>query len=174
MKIILYMAITVNGFIAKENDDVNWVSETEWKSFSGMIKKLGNMVIGRRTYEMMLKNDEFNKSNLNEIKTVVLTNNVSLQIHNPQFIFTATSPKEAINILLNQGFETVMICGGGELNGSFMKENLIDEIYLDIEPVAFGKGIRLFGENDFERKLKLFEIKKLSNDELQLHYQVLK
>ena len=64
--------------------------------------------------------------------------------------------------------------GGGTLNTSFMAENLIDEIYLDVEPIVFGKGIRLFKENDFEAKLKLLEIKKLSNDEIQLHYQVLK
>lgn len=174
MKVILYMAITINGFIAKENDDVSWVSETSWESYSGMIKKTGNMIVGRRTYEMMLKDDEFNKSNLNEIKTVVLTNDALLQVHNPQFIFTAKSPREALDILLGQGFETILVCGGGELNASFMKENLVDEIYLDIEPIAFGKGVRLFGESKFEAKLKLLEIKKLSDNELQLHYQVLK
>lgn len=47
MKVILYMATTINGLIAKENDNVSWVSETEWESFSGMIKKTGNMIIGR-------------------------------------------------------------------------------------------------------------------------------
>lgn len=169
------MATTINGLIAKENDDVGWVSETEWESFSGMIKKLGNMIIGRRTYEMMLKNDEFNKSDLNEIKTVVLTDDASLEIHNPQFIFTAKSPKETINILLNQEFETIMVCGGGELNGSFMKENLIDEIYLDIEPTVFGRGIKLFGDKtNFEAKLELLGVKNLSANEIQLHYKVLK
>lgn len=175
MKVILYVATTINGLIAKENDDVSWVSETEWQSFSGMIKKTGNMIIGKRTYETMLKNDEFNMSNLNEIKTAVLTNDASLEIHNLQFIFIAKSPQEAINVLLNQGFETIMVCGGGELNGSFMKENLVDEIFLDIEPTAFGKGIKLFGDKaDFEAKLKLLGVKNLSANELQLHYKVLK
>jgi dihydrofolate reductase len=174
MKVILYMAITANGFIAKENDDTGWVTETEWESFSGMIRKNGNMIIGKRTYEIMVENDEFGRSNLNEIKTVVLTNDTSLEIHNPEFISIATSPKEAINILHEQGFETIMVCGGGGSNASFMKENLIDEIYLDVEPIVFGKGIRLFAESDFEAKLKLLETKKLSDNEIQLHYQVLK
>ncbi|MEM5772619.1 MAG: hypothetical protein QXL86_00085 [Candidatus Aenigmatarchaeota archaeon] len=39
MKIVLYMAATPNGMIAKENDDTSWVSEVEWKSYSSMIKK---------------------------------------------------------------------------------------------------------------------------------------
>lgn len=173
MKVILYMASTPNGIIAKMNDDTSWVSETEWSSYSGMIKKFGNMIIGRRTYEVMLNNDEFNKSNLNEIKTVVVSKN-KFQIHNSKFIFLAKSPKEAIEILKKQGFKTIMVCGGGKLNASFMKEKLIDEIYLDIEPVLFGKGIKLFSEIDFEVKLKLIEIKKLSKNEVQLHYKVLK
>lgn len=174
MKVILYMAITINGFIAKENDDTSWVTETEWASFSGMIRKNGNMIIGKRTYEVMIENDEFNRSNLNKIKTVVLTNDASLKIHNPEFISIALSPQEAISILRKQRFETIMVCGGGGLNASLMRENLIDEIYLDVEPIAFGKGIRLFRESDFEVKLKLLEVKKLSDNELQLHYQVLK
>lgn len=55
-----------------------------------------------------------------------------------------------------------------------MVKNLINEIYLDAEPAIFCKGMRLFRENDFEARLKLLEIKKLSDDELQLHYQILK
>lgn len=66
------------------------------------------------------------------------------------------------------------MAGDGALNASFMLENLVDEIYLDIEPIVFGRGIKVFAENDFEMKLRLIETKKLSNDETQLHYQVLR
>ncbi len=169
------MAITPNGMITKESDDTSWVTETEWESFSGMIKKYGNMIIGRRTFEIMLQDDEFNISNLNEIKTVVVAHEGELvKIHNPKFVLRAKSPQEAIDILHTQGFETIMVCGGGGLNTSFMKENLIDEIYLDIEPIVFGKGIRLFAETDFEANLELIETKKLSPNEIQLHYKVKK
>lgn len=174
MNVILYMAITVNGFIATEHDDVSWVTETEWASFSGMIKKHGNMIIGRRTYDIMVENDEFERSQLTKIHTVVVTDDVSLKAHNPEFIVTAKSPREALTILSNKGFETIMVCGGGGLNTSFMKENLIDELYLDVEPLVFDKGIRLFKEDGFEATLKLLETRKLSTNEIQLHYQVVK
>ncbi len=174
MKVILYIAISVNGYIAKENDDTGWVSETEWKGYSDMIKKVGNMIIGRRTYEVMLQNDEFNRSQLNEIKIIVVTDDPSLQIHNPEFISTAKLPREALSALHKQDFETIMVCGGGGLNTSFMKENLIDEIYLDIEPIIFGRGIKVFAEIDFELKLKLLETKKISDNEIRLHYKVIK
>ena len=153
MKVILYMAMTPNGMIATEDDDTSWVSENEWKSFSGMIKRYGNMVIGRRTYEIMLRNGDFNKSDLNGIKTVVLTSR-SIRTHDLKSVHTAKSPREALNIL--KEFKILM-----------------DEIYLDIEPIAFGKGVRLFSEANFSTKLKLVGTRKLSKNEIQLHYKVI-
>ena len=67
-----------------------------------------------------------------------------------------------------------MVCGGGELNSSFMKENLVDEMYIDIEPLVFGKGIKVFADAVFEKKLELIETKKFSPNEIQLHYKVKK
>jgi dihydrofolate reductase len=55
-----------------------------------------------------------------------------------------------------------------------LAENLVDEIYLDIEPIAFGSGIPLFRDKDFECKLKLLGQKNISDNEIQLHYAVLK
>jgi len=171
MKVTLYMAITINGFIAKENDDTGFVSEIEWRSFRNMIKNAGNMIIGSRTYEIMREGEEF--KGLEDIRILVVSENADFKtIANNHSV--AKSPKDALAILEKEGFDKALVAGGGTLNASFMAENLIDEIYLDVEPVIFGRGIRLFRENDFEAKLKLLEIKKLSGNEIQLHYQVLK
>ncbi len=117
----------------------------------------------------MLKNNEFNKSDLNKIKTVVLTNGL-IKNQNPKFVSAAKSPRKALNIL--KEFRTIMVCGGGGLNSSFMKENLVDELYLDVEPIVFGKGIGLFSEYDFSTGLKLIGTRRLSKNEIQLHYKV--
>lgn len=76
--------------------------------------------------------------------------------------------------LEHEGIKQVCISGGGGLNSSFMKENLIDEMYLDVEPTMLGKGIKVFADSNFERKLRLIQIKRLSKDEVQLHYKILK
>ena len=115
-------------------------------------------------------NGDFNKSDLNGIKTVVLTSR-SIRTHDLKSVHTAKSPREALNIL--KEFKILMVCGGGGLNASFMKESLINEIYLDIEPIAFGKGVRLFSEANFSTKLKLVGTRKLSKNEIQLHYKVI-
>ncbi len=157
--------------MAKENDDTGFVSETEWSSFRSKIQEIGNLVVGRRTYEIMHRNGDL--KNLENIKVAVVTKNSSTQLEGTSH-FVAQSPKSAIALLTERGFEKILIGGGGMLNGSFMSEGLIDEIFIDIEPVAFGKGIKLFGESDFGAKLRLVDTKQLSPNEIQLHYEIQK
>ena len=161
------MAMTANGYIAKENDETPWPEE-EWNSFRKIARDIGSIVIGRRTYEIMLDKKEIDK--LDKIKVIVVT---SKNIADKNIIF-ANSIEEALKIAKKQGFDKVLLAGGSKLNSSFIKENLIDEIYLDIEPILFGKGIKLFSDSDFEANLELLETKKLSKNEIQLHYKIKK
>mgnify|MGYP001558729712 FL=1 len=162
------MAITANGMIATASDDTSWVSSTEWKSFSRRIGKVGNMIIGSRTYEIMQKKREFDR--LQGVKVVVLSR--TARKLRPGFS-SAASPQSALAMLRSWGFTTVMVCGGGTVNASFMKEKLIDEMCLDVEPVILGKGIPLFRNADFQAKLRLQEITRLSRNEIQLRYRLL-
>src|SRR3990167_1927548 len=168
MKIILYMCITANGYIAKEDDNTNWISGEEWDSYSKMIRRAGCMVVGHRTYDILTKQPEF--SELSAVKVVIVSNNKVTIISENHVI--ANNPASAINLL--KDFDEVIIAGGGKLNSSFGVEGLVDEMYLDIEPLVFGKGIQLFSPADFENKLELIETNKLSKNTLQLHYKVLK
>jgi dihydrofolate reductase len=171
MEVILYMATTINGFIANESDDTDFTSEIEWDNFKEMIKNVGNMIIGRRTYEIMRDGGEF--KNLENIYTLVISRNVNLELTTNNNLIVKT-PKEALTILEKKGFTKALVAGGGTLNASFMAENLINEIYIHIEHTVFGKGIQLFKDKDFEADLKLLGTKKLSDNEIQLHYKVLK
>ena|SRR3989338_7854779 len=168
MKVILYMATTVNGYIATENDDCPW-SNAVWDSYYKIAKQFKAVVLGRRTYEIMKEVDEFEK--IGSPFTVVVSKEDFA--HGSNFAI-AKSPQEALKILKEKNFAKVLVGGGGTLNSSFMKENLIDEIILDVEPLIFGKGIKLFSDNDFDAKLELIETKSLSKNTIQLHYRVLK
>lgn len=167
MKTTLYMAMSLNGFIAKENDDTPW-SKTVWNNYYKIAREFKAVVLGRRTYEIMKKVNEFEKIG-NPFIVVVTRENIA---NNSNFVFVS-SPKEALKILKEKGFTNIMIGGGGRLNSSFIKENLIDEIILDIEPQIFGKGIKLFAKDDFYSKLKLIDLNR-KQEIVQLHYRVLK
>ena len=168
MKVILYMAMSANGMIAKSDDDTKWVSDTEWESFRSVIRDAGCLVIGHRTYEIMTKQPEL--AALDNVRMVVVSKQ-DFSVVSPEHII-AHSPEEALEKL--KCFATVVVAGGGMLNASFLEQKLVDEIYLDVEPLFFGKGIKLFADGDFETRLELLETKKLSPNEIQLHYRVLK
>lgn len=168
MKVILYMAITANGYIAKENDDTNWVSSDEWDSYSSAVRKAGNLIVGYRTYNILTKQPEFRE--FKKVKIVIVSHKNFRTLNLSHLI--AKTPKEALSLL--KDFKEVVVAGGGILNSSFIKENLIDEIYLDIEPIVFGKGIKLFSDNNFESRLKLLESRSINKNVIQLHYKVLK
>src|SRR5690348_1005277 len=128
IKVILYMAITPNGLIAKENDNTSWISGEEWDSYSEMAQKVGNMIIGHRTYDILTKQPEFSEMKDVKIVTVSHKDFPTLAVNH----FTAKSPKEALKVLGD--VNEVVVAGGGILNAAFLKENLVDEIYLDVEP----------------------------------------
>lgn len=168
MKVILYMAISVNGIIARENNDTSWVSQTEWESFRKTTQKVGNIIIGRRTFDVAVREGDFPfEGSFN----VVCTSKDIVNKWGDNVVFVK-SPQEALKVLEDRGFDTAMVGGGGNLNSQFMKENLVDEIYLDVEPIVLGEGISLFEDADFEAKLALIETTKLSGNEIQLRYKV--
>lgn len=168
MKVILFMAMTLNGYIAKENNEAPW-SDTVWKGYYDFIKERKNIVLGRTTYEMMKEVNEFEK--LGHPFTVVVSNTAGLNDQNASFV---TSPQEALEVCKVKGVSEVIIGGGSTLNTAFLKQNLIDELYIDIEPQIFGKGIKLFGDCDINSKLNLIEVTKLSEGIVRLHYKFIK
>jgi dihydrofolate reductase len=136
--------------------------------YSAATRKAGNLIVGHRTYGILTKQLEF--AEFKDVKVVVVAHTpVELVADNHA---VADSPQQALELLKDA--QEVVVAGGGALNASFMAQNLVDEIYIDIEPIAFGTGIPLFHGEDFERSLKLLGIKNISGNEIQLHYQVLK
>lgn len=169
MKVILYMAITTNGFIAKENDDTGFVSENSWKEYQKFVSESNCIIVGRRTYEIIPR-EEFTKNKV----YIVFTEKADLEEKTDNIRFTNENPKLVLKSLEKEGFDRVLVAGGGTLNASFMTGNLIDEIYLDIEPIILGQGTPLFRDKDFERNLKLLGQKKINDNEIQLHYEIFK
>lgn len=167
MKTILYMSITANGMIAKEDDEVGFVSKNSWKGYQKAVDASDCIIIGKRTYDLMPET-EFNKNK----KYIVITHQKDLPKKTKRVMFTASPPFDIIKNLAQKKMKNILISGGSQINSLFMKSRLVDEIYLDVEPILLGRGIKLFTDAEFEAKLELIEIKKLSKDEVQLHYKV--
>jgi dihydrofolate reductase len=170
MKTILYMGITPNGLIAKEDGNSEWTSEEDLKGFFENSKKAGNIIMGKNTFLEASRQGYFP---FPEALNIVISREQIENKWGDKVVVTNVSPKEILKMVQGKGFDTAFLAGGGMLNASFMKEKLIDEIYLDVEPLMFGKGIPVVAASDFECELELLEVKKLNDDTVQLNYKIL-
>ena len=86
---------------------------------------------------------------------------------------TQKEPKELISDLESRGFKEVAIIGGSQIYTMFMQSGLVDTLYLTVEPLIFGAGIKLFNA-EMDVRLKLESEKKLNNNSILLEYSVIK
>lgn len=128
--------MTVNGYIAKENDEAPWFEES-WQAYSEFVKRTKNIIIGGYTYEMLKQDSEFREKIGNPL--VAAVSHSQKEKDDPGDVI-AHSPREALEAVKNAGFDEVLVEGGGGVNASFLLEGLLDEIYIDIDPVIWGKG----------------------------------
>lgn len=170
MKVIIYSIPTINGLIAMEDEkDYSFISDKSWEFYLKEIKNAGAFIMGRRTYEVSLRTGVFPYDCLN----IVMTKQKIKNKWDDKVIFTDLEPKEVLRMLEKKGFSKVLVTGG-HLSASFMKEKFVDEIWIDLVPRAFTSGIGLFAGDYFDANLKLLEVKRFAENEVQLRYKVVK
>ncbi len=171
MKVILDMAISPNGMIARENGEEDWLPDSGWEEFIEDTKDFGNIVMGRETYEIVTRlYKDYNFDNVPVNLKVIITNNA--QFKAPTGYSVVRSPREAIELVAKKGFKKLFLIGGGKLNGSFLKQGLVDEIRLTINPYIVGRGRSFVSNEDFDLPLKLISSKVISGDRIAVVYEV--
>lgn len=144
IKVSLIAAVSADGFIAKDSQHAAlWTSKADKKRFVEITKRSGVVVMGSTTYKTIGRP-------LKDRVNIVYSRNQSFEGAE----MTQDNPRDLIAKLEQRGFKEVTICGGSNIYTMFMKEKIVDTIYLTIEPIIFGKGINLFTE-DLHYFLKL-------------------
>lgn len=165
------MAISVNGLITKGKDDSDWVAKTDWNEFDALMRDCGIMVMGRRTYEIF--GDDFPCEGA--INVVMTSNKDLLSQKTPDnVIFTDKTPQEVIKMAKDKGLKKLMLIGGMTLNTSFLKDNLVDEIWLSVHPLLIGDGLTVMKKFDCFKKLTRLGVKELDEGLVQIRYEVKK
>lgn len=170
-KIILYIAESLDGFIAKEDGDISWLSivdrPDEDYGYNEFINTVDTVIMGRKTYEKVLSfGIEFPHK---DKKCFVLSKTMEGNDHNIEFYNGDIS--ELIERLNKENGKNIFIDGGSEVIRAFRNNNLIDEYVISIIPVLIGKGIPLFKDADTENRLKLTGSKIFNSGLVQLKYE---
>ena len=165
MKVILLMAVTADGMIARDSMQlVNWTGKSDKKYFVHITKKAGVIIMGSKTFDTIGKI-------LPGRKNIVMTRDKTRISQDGDLIFTDQTPIEILKDLETKGFESAALIGGSVINTIFMKDNLIDEIHLTIVPRLFGKGLSLFKES-IDTRMELIDVNKIDNNHVLLRYAV--
>ena len=166
MRTVIVAAITADGFIGRTSDHLaDWTGKADKKLFVDVTKALGTMVMGSRTFATIGRA-------LPDRKTIVYTSRPeSISVEGVET--TQESPRELVARLEKEGAHGLAVVGGATIYGQFMEAGVVDELYLSIAPVAFGKGVPLFN-TELEAKFQLLECTNLDADTILLHYKVVK
>lgn len=165
MKVFLIAAITVDGYIGRHpTHNATWTSSSDKKLFVELTKAAGIMIMGSRTFETIGRA-------LPGRRTIVYTPNPAEYDHD-DVEPTNESPMDLIARLEAEGAKAVAICGGASIYNLFMQSGVVQELYLTVEPLLFGDGIRLFG-TELNISLQLLETRQLNKDSIMLHYAVI-
>ena len=167
IKTIVIILQSLDGFIARNQDDnLSWGSYQDKEHFRNLSKEIGVMILGSNTYRKMPE------SAFEERFTLVLTSTPNQFKDTENIVFRDFSPKESLDYLASLGYKQVAIAGGGKINNSFLKDRLVDEIYVTVAPKIFGTAIPSFGDHSLNIDLELLDYKKITQNELLLHYTV--
>lgn len=173
MKVILAAVCSFDGKITKwQGNLASDFASTEDQELFSQIKLQNNLLImGSNTYDAVFPKPE------KERLRIVLTSNPKKyqKFEIPgQLEFIKLPLNDAISSLEKRGYKQALLVGGGKLTTSFLRENLVSEIWLTLEPVIFGLGKVLIDLEKLDIKLQLLEFKKLnSQGTLFLKYAIL-
>jgi dihydrofolate reductase len=167
-KIILFIASSLDGYIARENGDIDWLPETGSSGYDDFIKSVDTVVMGKKTYDQVLT---FGDYPYKDKKSYVFTRSKNpSKDENVEFVQDVE--KSMKNIVSDSG-KNIWLIGGSEIISTFANLDLIDELVLSLIPVVLGKGIPLF--KNMEKELKMELVKTTDYENLvESHYEILK
>jgi len=172
MKVIVYMATSINGMIAHENEGEDFLSDDNWLTMKKLANKYGTIVMGRRTYEIVKGwGPEYGFEDMKHVNKVIVTTDLYFRT-DPGYIVCA-SPEAVLALAEKNRYKALLVIGGSRTSGSFFEKSYVDEVVINIEPVIVGKGIPMVHPAYYDYRLKFNSVHKQRNGIVSLNYKVI-
>ena len=167
-KVILNIATSLDGFIARKDGSVDWLPEiNNTKEDYGMkefLDSVGTVILGNTTYAKFGAHYPNKKCFVFSRKNSGKKDNITYVNSNVQDFINGLSEND----------ENIWLVGGADIVKEFLKNNLIDKFVITVIPTVLGEGIPLFGDGCGEHKLKLQNIMSYDSSVIQLRYQLVR
>jgi len=159
-RIVLFIAMSLDGYIADSNGEVEWLngynSDSETLDvYSNFVKDIDTILMGWNTYYQIVAKLSPNEWIYSDFITYVITHRE--ENSTKQIRFTNENPIDLLTKLKSENGKNIWICGGANLIQQLIHSDLIDQYYISVIPTLLGSGIRLFGSTEKEIKLKLLK-----------------
>lgn len=157
-KVVLYIALSADGYIADANGGIGWL-EGHAKEYTGdygyteFIEGVDTIVMGYNTYHQISTELFQTEWPYKGMVTYVLTHRKRQDTDEIKFVDCPVT--ELVDILKRQEGKEIWICGGAAVAQPLVERDEIDEYQLSVAPTILGRGVRLFKEADKEIPLQL-------------------
>ncbi|WP_247232291.1 dihydrofolate reductase family protein [Telluribacter sp. SYSU D00476] len=170
-KLILYIATSLDGYIAQPNDDLSFLSRVQQPGedygYADFVATVDTVIMGRKTYDwVMNKVPEFPHA---DKAAYILTRTERPRIGNTTF-YTGNL-KDLVLRLKQEDGKHIFCDGGAEVVNELLKEGLLDELIISVVPTLVGNGTRLFKDGRPEQELELVSARAFESGLTQLHYR---
>jgi dihydrofolate reductase len=168
MRCSVYIAMSLDGFIARSDGRFDWLSTVERAGEDYGYKKfhdsVDTMIVGRKTYETVLAFDPWPYAG----KRCVVMTHAAPQAKHGEELF-AGPPDALVARLSAEGAKRAYVDGGAVIQ-QFLAAGLIDDMTVSVIPILLGEGIRLFGKTGRDVPLRLVASRGFESGLVQLEY----
>lgn len=172
-KISLFIAMSLDGYIAKPNDDLSFLKLVKKKDedygYAEFTANVDTLIIGRKTYDYVLKEIGASHYDNGQRDVYVITRTERPQIGRT-FFYTGNIAKLVEKLKSEKG-KNIYCDGGAEVINELLKNSLIDEFIISIIPVLLGNGTKLFKDGRPEQILEFVSAKTFETGLVQLYYK---
>lgn len=174
-KLVLYIAQSLDGFIAKPDGSLDWLTSMPMPESGGdygyqeLLNNVSATIMGRKTYEEII--DFGGDWPYIGIKSFVVTNNKDYKIQSPDTYILTENLKDFVIDFKTQSEKDIWLIGGGELITNFINQELLDKMIISIIPMIIGEGIPLFAGNPKESNWNLTATKAFDSGVVNLTYE---
>ncbi len=157
-KIILYIAVSLDGYIADKSGSVDWLAGQDEEAenedtYSEFIKDIDTVVMGWNTYAQIRRELSPEKWPYENLISYVITHRCEASTEKIRFV--REEPCELTTRLKETPGKNIWICGGAGVIQPLLQRNLIDEYHISVIPAILGDGIPLFGKSGRKIQLRL-------------------